>query len=195
MTAQATPRHGVSAATAQMRAAADAVVDASVWSMDAAETASTLVELTRLEAQVAELEARVAAHADELHVGQDVAASSAANWLAHRTRQTRSEANRTVRLVSARVWRVWWASQFAALLAPTSWPRWRSSACAATRASSSANRARALESDCRVAAVSAGSIDHTDAPRTSSSSACTCAVATDTRCLGVAIAVMVLAKH
>ena len=44
MTAMATPRHRVSAATAQMRAAADAVADASVWSMDPAETASTLVE-------------------------------------------------------------------------------------------------------------------------------------------------------
>ena len=73
----------MSVATAQMRAAADAVVDASVWSMDATETASTLVELTRLEAQLAELKARVAAHADDLHVGEDVGASSAANWLAH----------------------------------------------------------------------------------------------------------------
>src|SRR4051795_4103230 len=98
MTAIATPRHRVSVATAQMRAAADAVVDASVWSMDAAETAWTLVELTRLEAQVAEVKARVAAHADHLHVGQDVGASSAANWLAHQTKQTRTETTRTVRL-------------------------------------------------------------------------------------------------
>ncbi len=80
MTALATPRHRVSVATAQMRAAADAVVDASVWSMDAAETAATLVELTRLEAQVAEVKARVAGHADDLHVGQAASASSAANW-------------------------------------------------------------------------------------------------------------------
>jgi hypothetical protein len=101
MTAQATPRHRVSVATAQMRAAADAVVDASVWSMDAAETASALVELTRLEAQVAEVKARVAAHADDLHVGQDVGASRAANWLAHTTRQTRPTAHRVVKLGQA----------------------------------------------------------------------------------------------
>ena len=94
----ATPRHRVSVATAQMRAAADAVVDASVWSMDAAETAATLVELTRLEAQVAELKARVAAHADDLHVGQDVGASSAANWLAHTTKTTRPAAHGAVKL-------------------------------------------------------------------------------------------------
>src|SRR6478609_5693022 len=98
MTALTTPRHRVSAATAQMRAAADAVVDASVWSMGETEAGQTLVELGRLKAQVAELEARVAAHADEIHVGSDVAASSAANWLAHQTKQTRAETNRTVRL-------------------------------------------------------------------------------------------------
>src|SRR3954447_9352956 len=98
MTALATPRHRISVATAQMRAAADSMVDASVWSMDAAETASTLVELTRLEAQVVELKARVAAHADDLHVGQDVGASSAAAWLAHTTRQTRPAAYGIVKL-------------------------------------------------------------------------------------------------
>ena len=49
--------------------------------MDAAETASTLVELTRLAAQVAELQARVAAHADDLGVGDHVGATSTANWL------------------------------------------------------------------------------------------------------------------
>ena len=62
MTAMATPRHRVSAAVARMRDAADAVTDASVWSMDAAETRATLVELTRLKTRVAELELRVAAH-------------------------------------------------------------------------------------------------------------------------------------
>src|SRR6478672_6647574 len=98
MTAQSTPRHHVSVATAEMRAAAEAVVDASVWSMTAEETASTLVELTRHEAQVAELKARVAAHADDLHVGQEVGASSAANWLAHTTKTTRSAAFSIVKL-------------------------------------------------------------------------------------------------
>src|SRR6478736_4346382 len=98
MTAQTTPRHRVSVATAQMRSAAGAVVDASVWSMDAAETAATLVELTRHEAEVAELKARVAAHADDLHVGQEVGASNAANWLAHTTKTTRPAAHGVVKL-------------------------------------------------------------------------------------------------
>jgi hypothetical protein len=79
MTAMATPRHRVGAATAQMRAIADTVTDASVWSMDPDETASTLVEPTRLKAQVVELEARVAEHADDQTIDA---------W-AHATRQTK----------------------------------------------------------------------------------------------------------
>ena len=39
MTAIATPRHRVSVATAHVHAELDTVADASVWSMDAAETA------------------------------------------------------------------------------------------------------------------------------------------------------------
>ncbi len=93
-----TPRHQVASATAQLRDIVDTLVDVSVWSMDAAETASTLVELTRLESQVMELRSRVAAHADELQAGSDVGATSTANWLAHQTRQTRPAAARTVRL-------------------------------------------------------------------------------------------------
>ncbi|MBB3040605.1 hypothetical protein FHU40_000406 [Nocardioides soli] len=88
----------MSTTTAQMRDLADAVADASVWSMDPAEAGATLVELTRLAAQVSELQARVAAHADTIHVGQDVGASSTANWLAHQTKTTRAAAYGAVRL-------------------------------------------------------------------------------------------------
>jgi len=98
MTAMTTPRHQVASATAQLRDVADSLVEVSVWSMDAAETAATLVELTRLESQVVELKLRVAAHADELQVGSEVGATSTANWLAHQTKQTRPDAARTVRL-------------------------------------------------------------------------------------------------
>ncbi|QWF21427.1 HNH endonuclease [Nocardioides sp. LMS-CY] len=98
MTAQATPRHRVSTTTARMRDLVGAVADASVWSMDPVEAGATLVELTRLAAQVGELQARVAAHADTIHVGQDVGASSAANWLAHTTKTTRAAAYGAVRL-------------------------------------------------------------------------------------------------
>src|SRR6478609_8731052 len=98
MTAIATPTHRVSVATAHVNAELDAIADASVWSMTESETAATLTELVRAEAKLAELKARVAAHADDLHVGQDVGASSAANWLAHETKQTRPAARGAVKL-------------------------------------------------------------------------------------------------
>src|SRR5437870_3303560 len=98
MTAMATPRHRVSVATAHVHAELDAVADASVWSMTAGETAATLAALQRAEARVTELKARVAAHAHHLHVGREVGASSAANWLAHETKATRAAAHAAVRL-------------------------------------------------------------------------------------------------
>ncbi|WP_395692654.1 DUF222 domain-containing protein [Nocardioides sp.] len=91
----ATPTHRVSAATAQMRAVADSVADASVWSMGADECRSTLVELTRLKAQVAAIELRVAAHAEEVDANDPVAA-----W-AHATRQTTKAARGQVKLARA----------------------------------------------------------------------------------------------
>ena len=84
MTAMTTLHHQVATATARMRDIADGVVDASVWSMSVDEAASTLVELTRLEAQVVELKARVARHADEIQVGSDVGATSTATWCSSR---------------------------------------------------------------------------------------------------------------
>ena len=98
MTAIATPRHRVSVATAHVNAELDSVADASVWSMDAAETAQTLTALARAEAKLVELKARVAAHADDLHLGGDTGASSAAAWLAHQTKTTRAAAGGAVRL-------------------------------------------------------------------------------------------------
>src|SRR5690242_13085920 len=98
MTAIATPRHRVSVAVARVHDELDVVADSSVWSTDASETAATLVSLSRAMAKLTELQARIAAHADDLHIGAEVAASSAANWFAHETKQTRAETNRTVRL-------------------------------------------------------------------------------------------------
>jgi uncharacterized protein DUF222 len=98
MTAMPTPGHLVAATITQLRALVDGVADASVWSMSGQEAATALVEVTRLEAQVVELTARVAAHADEVGVGDHVGATSTAAWLAHSTRQTRPAAAGVVRL-------------------------------------------------------------------------------------------------
>src|ERR1044072_8797030 len=101
MTAMATPRPRGSAAVARMREARDGVTDASVGSMDAAETKATLLEVTTLKAQVAELELRVAAHADELKVGEDEGATSTATRWAPQTKQRRPAATGQVRLAHA----------------------------------------------------------------------------------------------
>jgi len=85
-------------AVAHIQTEIDAATDASLWSMDPAETASTLVEVTRAKSRIAELEARIAAHADELQVGHATGATSTASWLAHQTQQTRQAAFGTVRL-------------------------------------------------------------------------------------------------
>src|SRR6478672_9095841 len=98
MTAITTPRHRVSVAIAHVLAELDAISDASVWSIDASETAEDLVALAKASAMLAEVAARVAAHADDIHVGQDAGSSSAANWLAHTTKTTRSAAFSAVKL-------------------------------------------------------------------------------------------------
>src|SRR6478735_322691 len=93
-----TPSDRVGAAIAQMRDAATSIADAPVWSMTDREAADALIELQGLKAQVAELETRIARHADEQQVGQDRGASSTAVWLANQTRITRPAAHSTVKL-------------------------------------------------------------------------------------------------
>ncbi|GAW49587.1 HNH nuclease [Nocardioides sp. PD653] len=69
--------------------------------MDPDETAATLIACTELEARVAELKLRVAAHADEAAVGEASGATSTAVWWAHATNQTRREAIRQMSLATA----------------------------------------------------------------------------------------------
>jgi Domain of unknown function (DUF222) len=91
MTAMATPRHRVSVAVAHAHAEIDAVADASVWSMTPEETTATLVEITRLESQLAELKLRVVDHAD---------ADTVDRWT-HATKQTRPVVRRAEKLAVA----------------------------------------------------------------------------------------------
>ncbi|MDI6912192.1 MAG: HNH endonuclease, partial [Nocardioides sp.] len=83
MTAMAQPRHVVSRALAQVHALLDEITDTSLWSMDPAETTTTLVEATRACARVAELEARVASHAATVEVAARDGATSLTCWWAH----------------------------------------------------------------------------------------------------------------
>jgi len=95
------PRHRVAAFVATTRAEADELAGVALWSMGAEETASTLVELTRLRSQVTELELRVARHAETVDVGLDQGATTTTNWWAHTTKLTRAEAHRLSRLAGS----------------------------------------------------------------------------------------------
>ncbi|CUR58701.1 HNH nuclease [metagenome] len=103
MTAMASSeqQHVVTRAVASLRASLSGLAEVPLWSMGAAETASTLVEVTRLAAQVAELELRVAAHAERVGVEEPTGATSAAAWWAHAGHLTRREAHTKVRLAVA----------------------------------------------------------------------------------------------
>ena len=100
MTAIANHPHRVTSAIADARARLAAVTEVPVWSMDAAETTASLDQLAALAAQVAELQARVLAHGDRTDIAAESGATSTANWHAHRTRTTRPQAHRTMRLAA-----------------------------------------------------------------------------------------------
>jgi Domain of unknown function (DUF222) len=95
-----TPRHPVSAVVDALRSQVDDVSEVPLWSMGAAETGATLQALTRLSASIAELELRVALHAEAVETGEATGAASTASWWAHATRQTRSAAHRKLRLAA-----------------------------------------------------------------------------------------------
>jgi hypothetical protein len=98
MTAIVNHPHRVTTAIADVRAELSLVTAASVWSMDAAETAAAIDEVSRAEAQLAELKARLLTHADRIEVAGSTAASSTANWHAVTTATTRSAAHRMMRI-------------------------------------------------------------------------------------------------
>ena len=94
------PRHRVAAFVASARTDLTGLAGVAVWSMTPAQTARTLLEVTRLKAQVAELELRVVAHAQSCEVGLDQGATSTATWWSHHTKVTRAEAHRLTRLAT-----------------------------------------------------------------------------------------------
>jgi hypothetical protein len=94
-------RHPVAQAVGMARAEIAGLAGMPLWTMGAEEAADTLLELTRLQAQVAELTMRVLDQATGLEVGAADGATSTAAWWAHHTRTTRGEAHRTARLAAA----------------------------------------------------------------------------------------------
>ncbi len=93
--------HPIAVAAADIHARLDQLTDHPTWSMTDPETATTLIELTRLTARLAELELRVAAHAHTTAVGDQSGATSTAVWWANETRQTKAETHRKIKLSTA----------------------------------------------------------------------------------------------
>ncbi|MGZ5399233.1 MAG: DUF222 domain-containing protein [Nocardioides sp.] len=94
------PTHPVTTTVASVREDLAAVVGTPVWSMSTTETETALVDVARLEAQVAQLKLRLLAHAVRMDAGSAVGATSTATWFAHRTRTTRPAAHRATRLAT-----------------------------------------------------------------------------------------------
>ncbi len=93
--------HPIRSAITRIDEAIKDVRDVPAWSMAPAETREAMVEITRLNAAIAELEARVAAHGQTVEVEADSGATSTAHWWAHQTKQTRAGAHRKTKLAAA----------------------------------------------------------------------------------------------
>jgi hypothetical protein len=101
MTATAPHTHRVSRAVTGMRATLDDLVESPLWSMPGSEAADTLTEVTRLQAQLAELHSRLLVRVEQAGVAADAGATSTPNWFAHQTKTTRTLAHRQWRLAQA----------------------------------------------------------------------------------------------
>src|SRR6478735_2362458 len=99
MTAIAHHPHRVTRAMAGVGDQLSAVAGVPLRAMDPAETTTAISEVQAAKAQLAELEARLVAHAEALDIPGRSGATSTAAWLAHQTKTTRA-AHRTVRLAA-----------------------------------------------------------------------------------------------
>ena len=95
------PSHPVARRVAHIRAELAALNETPLWSMSTEEAAATLAETTHLNAQAADLELRLAAHADRVEVGAGQGATSTAVWWANQTHLTQREAASKMKLAHA----------------------------------------------------------------------------------------------
>ena len=93
--------HPISGLVSGFEDALKDVRDVPTWSMESREAAETLLGITRLRGQLADLEARVIDRVEQAGVAADAGATSTVNWLAHTTRQTRTTAHRKTKLATA----------------------------------------------------------------------------------------------
>ena len=99
MSAIANHPHRVSSAVAGVRSALASVAAVPVWSMDATEPA-VIDDVLRADAQLAELKARLLAHADRIDIAAETGATKTATWHAHQPRTRRPVAFAAIRLAT-----------------------------------------------------------------------------------------------
>jgi len=92
--------HPVESALLGARTLIEGVGDVPLWSVDDKTARRLLVLATEVGSQLAELEARVAAHAATVEAGERAGATSTASWWAHATRLDRPAAHRKARLAA-----------------------------------------------------------------------------------------------
>jgi hypothetical protein len=83
-----------------LEAGLDEIAEASAWSLSAAETSEVLVRLSADLARLAELETRGIGQGATLDLPGDLGVSSMSKWLAAKTRQTKADAARHVKLAT-----------------------------------------------------------------------------------------------
>jgi hypothetical protein len=93
--------HPVCRAVAKSRKKARSACTSELWQLSDDEVAATLLQATRLRAQVEALELRLAAEANRRAVGDKVGATDTASWWSHETRQDRPAAKRRMRLAES----------------------------------------------------------------------------------------------
>ncbi|MDN4160554.1 HNH endonuclease signature motif containing protein [Nocardioides abyssi] len=93
--------HPVCRAVAKSRKKTRSACASQLWQLSDREVAATLVEATRLRAQVEALELRLAAEADRRGIGDKVGATDTASWWSHETRQDRPATKRRMRLAES----------------------------------------------------------------------------------------------
>ncbi len=93
--------HPIAGAARRIEAELDALVETSTWSMAEAEVGDAALLLARLEWRVAELGRRVLGEADRRDIAAEKGGTSTANWLAHESKLTRTEAHARVRQAKA----------------------------------------------------------------------------------------------
>lgn len=96
-----TTRHPLAEAVARLHATLDDVAEVQPWSMTQSTTADVLAEVARVQARLAELQARTLTHAETVRVQEPSGSPSVAVWLANRTVATKADAARQTRFAAA----------------------------------------------------------------------------------------------